>query len=173
MSTASRLACCILLTLAALPAPAKKMWAKSFQGRKAPEFKVQKWLTAEPAREGKFVLLDFWATWCGPCRRAVDELNTLHAKFGDRLIVIGISDEPEATVAKYTKEKIKYFSAVDETAALKKQYAVEGIPHVVIINPEGVVVWEGFPFLREAPLTEQVVADLLATPPAAPAPPPK
>jgi hypothetical protein len=64
-------------------------------------------------------------------------------------------------VRKFTGENIKYYSALDTTAALKKQYEVSGIPHCVIINPAGVVVWEGFPFLEGNELTDDVVASLL------------
>ena len=42
-------------------------------------------------QDGKFVLIDFWATWCGPCRRSIPGLNQLHARFKDRLVIIGIS----------------------------------------------------------------------------------
>ena len=119
----------------------KKLWAKSFLGKQAPPITVEKWISAEPERKGKFVLIDFWATWCPPCRKAVVELNRFHQKFGDKLVVMGISDEKEDVVRKFTGENIKYYSALDTTAALKKQYEVSGIPHCVIINPAGVVVW--------------------------------
>jgi thiol-disulfide isomerase/thioredoxin len=139
----------------------KKLWAKSFLGKHAPEITVQKWITKEPDRKGKFVLVDFWATWCPPCRKAVEELNRFHEEFGDRLAIVGISDEPEEVVRKFTEQHIKYFSAIDTAAALKNQYQVTGIPHCVIINPAGTVVWEGFPFLENYQLTDDVVASLL------------
>lgn len=157
-----------LLILGAVCAPLlgttaeKQIWAKSFLNQKAPELVVEKWLSAEPARQGKFVLIDFWATWCGPCRKAMPELNTFHKKFGDKLVVIGISDEPEKTVTGLKKPQIEYFSAIDTKGRMKKQVGVKGIPHVLIIDPNGIVRWEGFPLLDGHELTEAVVKDILA-----------
>ena len=154
---------CLLAATASLAAE-KKLWAKSFLNQKAPELIVEKWLTKEPDRKGKFVLIDFWATWCGPCRKAIPELNALHKKFGDKLVVIGISDEPEAKVKSMTTPGIEYFSAIDTQARTKKAVEVKGIPHVLIIDPQGIVRWEGFPLLDGFELTEKVVADILAKP---------
>jgi cytochrome c biogenesis protein CcmG/thiol:disulfide interchange protein DsbE len=140
----------------------KKLWAKSVIGQKAPEFVVEKWLTPEPNTKGKFVLIDFWATWCGPCRRAIPELNAFQKKFGNKLVVIGVSDEPEDAVKKLNDPKIEYASAIDTKARMKKTLEVSGIPHCIIIDPEGIVRWEGFPFLDNYELTEKVVEGILA-----------
>ena len=139
----------------------KQLWAKSMLGQKAPDLVVEKWLSKEPESKGKFVLIDFWATWCGPCRKAIPELNAFHQKFGDKLVVIGISDEAEAKVSQFASPKLEYFSAIDTQARMKKQLAVKGIPHVIIMDPKGIVRWEGFPFLDGYELTEKVVAGLL------------
>jgi cytochrome c biogenesis protein CcmG, thiol:disulfide interchange protein DsbE len=142
--------------------PAKKLWAKSVLGQKAPELVVEKWLTAEPDTKGKFVLIDFWATWCGPCRRAIPELNKFQKQFGDKLVVIGISDEKEEVVRKMASPAVEYASAIDTQGRMKKQLEVKGIPHVIVMDPQGVVRWEGYPLLEGFELTEGVIEDLLA-----------
>lgn len=152
---------CVLIARS-VSAEEKKLWAKSVIGQKAPDFVVEKWLTKEPERTGKFVLIDFWATWCPPCRDAIPELNAFQKKFFGKLVVIGISEEPEEAVKKLNDPRIEYASAIDTQARMAKTLEVKGIPHCIIIDPAGVVRWEGFPFLKGYELTENVVADILA-----------
>src|SRR6266699_554221 len=104
---------CLLAAVTGSVAAEKRLWAKSFLNQKAPPLVVEKWLSKEPDRKGKFVLIDFWATWCGPCRKAIPELNSFHKKFGEKLIVIGVSDEAEEKVRGFKEPNIEYFSAID------------------------------------------------------------
>lgn len=140
----------------------KKLWAKSFLNQKAPDLIVQKWLTPEPDCRGKFVLIDFWATWCPACREAIPELNAYQNEFRDKLVVIGISDETEEAVGRLVNPKIEYSLAIDTQGRTKRAVGVTGIPHVLILDPKGIVRWEGFPFLEGYELNEKVVADILA-----------
>ena len=149
---------CLLSTQAA----EKKLWAKSFLDKKAPEFAVEKWLSDKPELKGKFVLIDFWATWCGPCRKAIPELNAFQKKFKDQLVVIGISDETEDKVKAMATPKIEYYSAIDPKEKMSKALEVKGIPHVILIDPDWVVRWEGYPLLEGHELTEAVITDLIA-----------
>jgi len=132
--------------------------ALSFRGRLAPRFVVEKWLAARPDTTGKFVLIDFWATWCGPCRRSIPELNKFQAKFKDQLVIIGLTDESEEAVRAMKSPTIDYFVGIDTAANMKSAVGVRGIPHALLLDPSGVVRFEGHPGY----LNEQNLAGLLA-----------
>src|SRR6185436_1636477 len=74
-------------------------------GDAAPKLQIAKWVQGEPVKElapGTTYIVEFWATWCGPCRETIPHLNALHEKFKDKgLVVIGqnIWEEDEPGVA--------------------------------------------------------------------------
>ncbi|WP_304199734.1 TlpA disulfide reductase family protein [Flavobacterium alvei] len=139
----------------------KKLWAKSVINQKAPKLQVEKWLTDKPDTKGKFVLIDFWATWCGPCRRAIPELNKFKKEFEKDLIVIGISDETQEKVENMKNPKIEYYSAIDTERRMYNSLEVKGIPHCILIDPDGIVRWEGYPILTGYELTSEVIEDII------------
>jgi cytochrome c biogenesis protein CcmG/thiol:disulfide interchange protein DsbE len=138
--------------------PVARIHAKSVRGEPAPKMVIEKWLSGQPVMIGKFVMIDFWATWCGPCRQSIPEINKLHAKFKDQMVIIGLSDEEENEVRAMKTPVIDYYKAIDRSANMKNALAIQGIPHAIIIDPKGIVRFEGHP----AYLNEQNVAGLIA-----------
>lgn len=142
---------------------AKTLYAKNdFRGKTAPKLEVEKWLTKMPDLKGKVVLYDFWATWCGPCRAIIPKLNDWHTKFADDLVIIGISDEPALTVQNFMKgTKVDYFGAIDTQKRTSKAIGIEGIPHALVVTPDGIVRWQGFPGAKEDPLDEAKMKQII------------
>ncbi len=97
-----------------VPTGDKRIWAGSRLFTDAPPLEVQKWLTGKPEMEGKFLVIEFWRTWCSACKRMTPLMNTLHAKYGSELVVIGITGEAEETVKAYAGPKKEYFLALDQ-----------------------------------------------------------
>lgn len=139
----------------------KKIWAKSIINQKAPKLVVQKWLTDKPETKGKFILIDFWATWCGPCKTAIPKLNRFNTEFANDLIVIGISDETKEELKNLTDPKIEYYSAIDTERTMYNTLEIQGIPHCILIDPNGIVRWEGYPILNGFMLTSKVIRDII------------
>jgi len=89
--------------------------------------------------KGRVVIVDFWATWCGPCAMAMPHLVDLGHKYKD-LRVVGISDEDEADIKKYVADhKIDYTIARDADDVVTGHYLVTALPTLAIIDKAGVV----------------------------------
>jgi cytochrome c biogenesis protein CcmG/thiol:disulfide interchange protein DsbE len=138
--------------------------ARDVRGKQAPDVVVQKYLTPEPDLEGKVVMVEFWATWCGPCIRGIPHLNDLQSRFRNDLVVIGVSDEDESKVRGFMrKTRMDYTVAIDPRRRMAGFTEHRGIPHTMVISPDGVVRWQGHPAqLDEATMGRIVAASAAA-----------
>ncbi|MEM1184619.1 MAG: TlpA disulfide reductase family protein [Planctomycetota bacterium] len=109
----------------------------------------ERWLTEEPDElKGKVLVLDFWATWCGPCVRAKPGLVRLQREFADDLVVVAVSgqSEPESKVISHLRSSPPQIShAFDAGQRVYRGLAVNAIPHVVVLSTDRVVRWQGNP----------------------------
>ena len=133
------------------------------RGQKMPTFKVDQWISPRPdAPTDRLLVIDFWATWCKPCRAAVPHMNEIAQAHSDAALVVGITDEPAQAVVPalrlygMTLESFKYPVASDPNKFLFNFFGVSGIPHVAVISADGVVRWQGHPSMLTAEVTQRL-----------------
>jgi thiol-disulfide isomerase/thioredoxin len=122
-------------------------------GKAAPDFTIEKWLGDKPDLKGKFILLSFWAPWSFPSKKAIPQLNALQKKFTKNLAVIALASDSQDDIEAMTNPKIDFASTIDEKGKLRSAFHISTVPSVVLIDPKGVVLYEGHPAaLNEAQL---------------------
>ena len=145
-------------------------------GDPAPKLQTGNWVQGDPVKEfknGKAYIVEFWATWCGPCRVSIPHLNEIHNKFKDKgLVVIGQDcwERDESLVKPFVKkmdDKMTYRVALDDKEGNEKgKMAVtwmeaagqNGIPSSFVVDTKGVVAWIGHPMNLKEELIEEVLA---------------
>ncbi len=142
----------------------------------APDFTLPD-LAGQPVKlsdlRGKVVVMDFWATWCGPCRLSLPHIQQLHDDLKNQGVVvlgIDIGEEPQTVLGFVEKNKMTFRILLDEQDKISPLYKVSGIPHTVVVDQKGQVVkvHTGFAPGQEKVLRGEVTA-LLAGSAAQPA----
>jgi thiol-disulfide isomerase/thioredoxin len=165
-----------LLTGVALAVAARTAEAKLTVGDPAPKLQVAKWVQGDPVRKfdtNHVYIVEFWATWCGPCRASIPHLNELHEKFKDKgFIAIGQDvwdqDDGVAAFVKKMGDQMTYRVALDDKSqetngfmAVNWMKAAEqnGIPTAFVINKQGRIAWIGHPMGLDEKTLEEILAD--------------
>jgi thiol-disulfide isomerase/thioredoxin len=175
MKTVRRSLLAVTLALAAgLPLSAAA--ASLSVGDPAPKLQTGKFVQGDPVKEfasGKAYIVEFWATWCPPCRASIPHLNETYTKFKDkRLIVIGQDcwEQDESKVAPFVQtmgEKMTYRVALDDKQGSEKGKMAEtwmqaagqnGIPTAFLIDTTGHIAWIGHPMAMQEKTIEAVLA---------------
>lgn len=130
------------------------------------------WLPAASAEQfdveqyaGKVVVLDFWASWCVPCRRSFPWLNAMQAKFADRgLVIVGVNlDMERADAERFLEDYPAEFSIVyDDNQELARAYGVVAMPSSYVIGRDGSIVAQHMGFkVKQQDEYEAIIAEAL------------
>lgn len=146
-----------------------KYFKQSKRGSTAPNFRGKDNSDKEIALSDyigkKYILIDFWASWCAPCREELGYLKELYTKYQDRgfeIISISIDEDPAAwqkTIIKEAIENWKHYSTTQNNSTAKRDYFVNGIPHKVLIDKNGIIIgkWKGGGELNKKSLQNQLL----------------
>jgi len=118
--------------------------AQASQSDPAPEIQAAYWLNTDPLRladlRGKIVVLEFWATWCPPCRTTIPHLIKMYEAYKDKGVVfVSLTNEPREKVEPFVK-KMNMPYPIGGGSPSGRAYGVQGIPHAFIIAPSGEAV---------------------------------
>ncbi|MGQ9592387.1 MAG: redoxin domain-containing protein [Planctomycetota bacterium] len=147
-----------LLVLALSAAPCGRVASALEVGDAAVPVAPSEWINAPPGfawnqLEGRLVLVEKWATWCGPCRQTIPHLNELFHKYEKKgLTIIGVSDEAAGVVKSFLqKVEMQYTIAIGGA----DEYKTASIPHAWLVSPERKIVWKGHPSGLQDSLIEE------------------
>lgn len=139
-------------------------------GQDAPPLQIASWIKGKPVdlaatKDKQVVVVEFWATWCGPCRQSIPHLTELQRKFKDQVVFLGISDETESKVKPFVEkmgDKMDYVVALDDhrktSAGYMSAFGINGIPHAFIVDKNGKIAWHGHPMDDMEDVLKEVVA---------------
>ena len=128
--------------------------ASPLMGQPAPDLSMTGAAGAEPGGprkvtlaelRGGVVVLDFWASWCGACKRTTPLLNDLHEEFADKAVTFyAVNVEPidrQTLQAAHAAFGTEFPSLHDRTGTVQRRYAIKMLPTVIVVGPDGLVRW--------------------------------
>jgi thiol-disulfide isomerase/thioredoxin len=122
-------------------------------GDKAPDFNIprleEKGMLSLKHYRGKVVYIDFWASWCSPCRKSLPALNLVHTEFhkrGFEVIAINLDEERDDAMTFLKEFPVVYPTAIDTSSKVPEAYGLVGMPTAYLVDRKGIVqlVHEGF-----------------------------
>ncbi len=132
----------------------------SLLGKPLPSLTGLDYFKAKPELKGKPAIVEFWATWCPPCRDSIPHLNEIYKTYNAKgLQVLGITGEPNQTIRNFVKKTPIDYPVATDRRDVAAEFGVSGIPHAFLVDAEGTIVWQGHPMSLTAKQIEGVLQE--------------
>lgn len=121
----------------------KKNAAETVEGKPYKDFTINSVSLSSLMKPGRYTLIDFWASWCGPCRREMPVIKEILDQYGPKgLDVIGVAvlDKPEDTAKAIEELGISWPVMIDAQNIPTDLYGIMGVPSVILVGPDGIIV---------------------------------
>ena len=116
---------------------------KTSEGQMFTDFTVKNQKFSDYIGKGKYILVDFWASWCGPCKAEMPNIKNVYQKYaGPEFDVLSVAvwDKKEDTIESAKKQGIVWNQIIDAQRIPTNIYGIDGIPHIILFGPDGTIV---------------------------------
>lgn len=116
------------------------------EGKMFTDFEVEGKKLSDYVGKGKYVLVDFWASWCGPCKMEIPNVKNVYEKYhGDDFDVLSVAvwDKPEETVDTAKVYGVNWNQVINAQKIPTDIYGIQGIPHIILFGPDGTILKRG------------------------------
>ena len=116
------------------------------EGQPFVDFEVDGVKFSDFVGRGKYMLVDFWASWCGPCRGEMPNLRAVYEECHGPdfdMLSVAVWDKPEDTAQAAEEENIVWNQMVNTQNVATDLYGIDGIPHIILFGPDGTILKRG------------------------------
>lgn len=116
---------------------------KTSEGQMFTDFKIKDQSLSDYVGKGKYILVDFWASWCGPCKAELPNIKNVYQKYAGPefdILSVAVWDKKEDTIQSAKEQGIVWNQIIDAQRIPTNIYGIDGIPHIILFGPDGTIV---------------------------------